>query len=350
MGMKKLMKGNEALAEAAIRSGCRHYYGYPITPQTELAEYMAKNLPKIGGTFLQAESEIAAISMVYGTSCAGKRVMTSSSSPGISLKQEGISYLAGSNLPAVIVNVQRGGPGLGGIQPSQADYFQACKGGGHGDYHLIVLAPSTVQEMADLTFLAFDLADKYRMQSMILADGTVGQMMEPVELPEPSVQEYDKPWALKGKGAGKSRTITSISLSPEELEQWNHNNFDKYHQLELNEQRAEEFMMDDAEVCVVAFGISARISRNAVLAARAKGIKAGLIRPITLYPFPKDALKKAASHVQRFISVELNMGQMIEDVKLAIDCSRPVSLCNRVGGVIVTPEEVLAAIEGGQEL
>lgn len=348
--MKKLMKGNEALAEAAIRSGCRHYYGYPITPQTELAEYMAKNLPKIGGTFLQAESEIAAISMVYGTSCAGKRVMTSSSSPGISLKQEGISYLAGSNLPAVIVNVQRGGPGLGGIQPSQADYFQACKGGGHGDYHLIVLAPSTVQEMADLTFLAFDLADKYRMQSMILADGTVGQMMEPVELPEPSVQEYDKPWALKGKGAGKSRTITSISLSPEELEQWNHNNFDKYHQLELNEQRAEEFMMDDAEVCVVAFGISARISRNAVLAARAKGIKAGLIRPITLYPFPKDALKKAASHVQRFISVELNMGQMIEDVKLAIDCSRPVSLCNRVGGVIVTPEEVLAAIEGGQEL
>ena len=185
---------------------------------------------------------------------------------------------------------------------------------------------------------------------MILADGTVGQMMEPVELPEPSVQEYDKPWALKGKGAGKSRTITSISLSPEELEQWNHNNFDKYHQLELNEQRAEEFMMDDAEVCVVAFGISARISRNAVLAARAKGIKAGLIRPITLYPFPKDALKKAASHVQRFISVELNMGQMIEDVKLAIDCSRPVSLCNRVGGVIVTPEEVLAAIEGGQEL
>ena len=342
------MKGNEALAESAIRCGCRFYYGYPITPQTELAEYMAKYLPKAGGTFLQAESEIAAISMVYGTSAAGKRVMTSSSSPGISLKQEGISYLAGSNLPAVIVNVQRGGPGLGGIQPSQSDYFQAVKGGGHGDYHLLVLAPSTVQEMADLTCLAFDLADKYRVQAMILADGTVGQMMEPVELPEPSVPTVEKPWALTGKGKGRSKYITSLSLSPEELEQWNINNFEKYHAIEAAEQRAEEFMMDDAEVCVVAFGISARVSRNAVLAAREKGIKAGMIRPITLYPFPKDCLRKAAGHVQRFISVELNMGQMIEDVKLAIDCSRPVQLCNRTGGVIVTPEEVLAAIEGGK--
>ena len=348
MGKKVLMKGNEALAEAAIRSGCLYYYGYPITPQTELAEYMAKNLPRRGGTFLQAESEIAAISMVYGTSSTGKRVMTSSSSPGISLKQEGISYLASSNLPAVIVNVQRGGPGLGGIQPSQSDYWQATKGGGHGDYHLIVLAPSTVQEMADLTALAFDLADKYRVQTMILADGTVGQMMEPVELPEIKPTEYDKPWALRGKGKGRSKFITSLSLSPEELEQWNFNNFDKYHLIEQNEQRAEEFMMDDAEVCVVAFGISARVSRNAVLAAREKGIKAGLIRPITLYPFPKDILRKAAAHCNRFVSVELNMGQMIDDIKLAIDCSRPVSLCNRAGGVIVTPEEVLAAIEGGQ--
>ena len=349
MGKKVLMKGNEALAEAAIRSGCRFYYGYPITPQTELAEYMAKNLPKAGGTFLQAESEIAAISMVYGTSAAGRRVMTSSSSPGISLKQEGISYLAGSNLPAVIVNVQRGGPGLGGIQPSQSDYFQAVKGGGHGDYHLLVLAPSTVQEMADLTSLAFDLADKYRVQTMILADGTVGQMMEPVELPEPCEHEFDKPWALKGKGAGKAKHITSLSLSPDELEQWNFNNFDKYHEIERTEQRAEEFLMDDAEVCVVAFGISARVSRNAVLAAREQGIKAGLIRPITLYPFPKDVLRKAAAHVDRFISVELNMGQMIEDVKLAIDCSRPVTLCNRAGGVIVSPEQVLQAIKGGQQ-
>ncbi len=343
------MKGNEALAEAAIRSGCRFYFGYPITPQTELAEYMARNLPKVGGTFLQAESEIAAINMVYGTSAAGKRVMTSSSSPGISLKQEGISYLAGSNLPAVIVNVQRSGPGLGGIQPSQSDYFQACKGGGHGDYHMIVLAPSTVQEMADLTVLAFDLADQYRVQTMILADGTVGQMMEPVELPEPVVKEFDKPWALTGKGKGKSRVITSLSLSPEELEEWNINNFKKYALIQSREQRAEEFLMDDAEVCVVAFGISARISRNAVLEARAKGIKAGLIRPISLYPFPVEVLKKAASHVKRFISVELSMGQMIEDVKLAIECSRPVSLCNRAGGVIVSPEEVLAAIEGGNE-
>ena len=349
MGKKVLMKGNEALAESAIRSGCRYYYGYPITPQTELAEYMAKNLPKAGGTFLQAESEIAAISMVYGTSAAGKRVMTSSSSPGISLKQEGISYLAGSNLPAVIVNVQRGGPGLGGIQPSQSDYFQAVKGGGHGDYHLIVLAPSTVQEMADLTSLAFDLADKYRVQTMILADGTVGQMMEPVELPEPTDHRVDKPWALTGKGEGPSRHITSLSLSPEELEQWNINNFAKYHEIEATEQRCEEFLMDDAEVCVVAFGISARVSRNAILAAREKGIKAGMIRPITLFPFPKDALRKAAAHVQRFVSVELNMGQMIEDVKLAIDCSRPVTLCSRTGGVIVTPEEVLASIEGGQQ-
>lgn len=348
MGKKILMKGNEALAEAAIRCGCRYYYGYPITPQTELAEYMAKYLPKAGGTFLQAESEIAAISMVYGTSAAGKRVMTSSSSPGISLKQEGISYLAGSNLPAVIVNVQRGGPGLGGIQPSQSDYFQAVKGGGHGDYHLLVLAPSTVQEMADLTKLAFDLADKYRVQSMILADGTVGQMMEPVELPEPTSEEIEKPWALKGKNGAKSKFITSLSLSPEELEQWNINNFAKYAEIEKNEQRAEEFMMDDAEICVVAFGISARVSRNAVLAARAKGIKAGMIRPITLYPFPKDTMKKAAAHVKRFISAELNMGQMIEDVKLAIECSRPVDLVNRTGGVILTPEEVLAAIEGGK--
>ena len=347
MGKKVLMKGNEALAEAAIRSGCRFYYGYPITPQTELAEYMAKNLPLAGGTFLQAESEIAAISMVYGTSATGRRVMTSSSSPGISLKQEGISYLAGSNLPAVIVNVQRGGPGLGGIQPSQSDYWQATKGGGHGDYHLLVLAPSTVQEMADLTMLAFDLADKYRVQAMILADGTVGQMMEPVELPEAKDPAFEKPWALRGKGKGKSKFITSLSLSPEELEQWNFNNFDKYHEIERCEQRAEEFMMDDAEVCVVAFGISARVSRNAVLAARARGIKAGLVRPITLYPFPKDVLRKAAGHVDRFISVELNMGQMIDDIRLSIECSRPVSLCNRTGGVIVTPEEVLAAIEGG---
>ena len=345
MGKKVLMKGNEALAEAAIRSGCRYYYGYPITPQTELAEYMAKHLPKAGGTFLQAESEIAAISMVYGTSAAGKRVMTSSSSPGISLKQEGISYLAGSNLPAVIVNVQRGGPGLGGIQPSQSDYFQAVKGGGHGDYHLLVLAPSTVQEMADLTVLAFDLADKYRVQAMILADGTVGQMMEPVELPEPPEVRCDKPWALTGKGKGPSKYITSLSLSPEELEQWNLNNFEKYKRICECEQRAEEFLVDDAEVCVVAFGISARVARSAVIAARRKGIKAGLIRPITLYPFPVDTLRRAASHVQRFISAELNMGQMIEDVKLAIDCSRSVKLCNRTGGVILTPEEVLAAIE-----
>ncbi len=353
MSEKVLMKGNEAIAEAAIRAGCRHYFGYPITPQTELAAYMAKRMPKIGGVFLQAESEISAINMVYGVSSAGKRVMTSSSSPGISLKQEGISYIAGSDLPALIVNVERGGPGLGGIQPSQADYFQATKGGGHGDYHLIVLTPASVQEMADLTALAFDLADRYRMPAMLLADGTVGQMMEPVELPAESAPTVEKPWAVTGTGMARPHNIVnSLYLQPDELERTNFERFERYKQVEENEVRVEEFMTEDADVVVVAFGIAARVSKNAVVAARKQGIKAGLIRPITVWPFPKQAIEKAAAHAKGFISVELSMGQMIEDVKLACACSRPVALCNRAGGMSPAPDQVLDAIinmQGGNE-
>ena len=343
---KVLMKGNEAIAEAAIKAGCRHYFGYPITPQTEIAAYMAKRMPKIGGTFLQAESEVSAINMVYGVAGAGFRVMTSSSSPGISLKQEGISYIAGADLPALIVNVQRGGPGLGGIQPSQSDYFQATKGGGHGDYRLIVLAPASVQEMADLTVKAFDLADKYRMPTMLLADGTMGQMMEPVSIPEPSGEKVEKSWAANGtKGERKHNIINSLYLKAEILEKTNFERYEKYAEIEKNEVMYESYMMDDAEYCVVAFGIAARISKNAVTAARKKGIKVGLIRPITLWPFPTQILKEASEKVKGFISVELSMGQMIEDVKLATECKRPVWLCNRSGGMIPSPEQVEASIE-----
>ena len=345
MAEKVLMKGNEAIAEAAIQAGCRHYFGYPITPQTELAAYMAKRMPKIGGVFLQAESEIAAINMVYGVAGTGKRVMTSSSSPGISLKQEGISYIAGADLPALIINVQRGGPGLGGIQPSQSDYFQATKGGGHGDYHLIVLAPASVQEMADLTVKGFDLSEKYRVPAMLLADGTMGQMMEPVSLPEVTSEPHDKSWAVTGTmGKRKHNIINSLYLNPEKLEQKNYERYERYAQIEQNECMWEEFMMEDAEFCVVAFGIAARVSKNAVIAARKEGIKVGMIRPITLWPFPEKVLAKAAETCKAFLSVELSMGQMIEDVKLSIDCKRPVSLCNRTGGMIPSPEQVLDSI------
>ncbi len=346
MGEKVLMKGNEAIAEAAIRAGCRHYFGYPITPQTELAAYMAKRMPKIGGVFLQAESEVAAINMVYGVAGTGKRVMTSSSSPGVSLKQEGISYIAGADLPALIVNVQRGGPGLGGIQPSQSDYFQATKGGGHGDYHLIVLAPSSVEEMANLTAKAFDLSEKYRVPAMLLADGTMGQMMEPVDLSaitEP--EKTEKPWAVTGtEGKRKHNIINSLYLNPEQLEVKNFERFERYAAIEENEVMYESFLMDDADICVVAFGIAARVSKNAVVAARKEGIKVGLIRPITLWPFPKAPLAAAAEKVKGFISVELSMGQMIEDVRLATECKKPVVLCNRTGGMIPTPEQVLDSI------
>ena len=350
MAQRVLMKGNEAIAEAAIRAGCRHYFGYPITPQTEIAAYMAKKMPKIGGVFLQAESEIASINMVYGAAAAGMRVMTSSSSPGISLKAEGLSYLAGSDVPALVVNVQRGGPGLGGIQPSQSDYFQATKGGGHGDYRMIVLAPASVQEMASLTIKGFELADKYLMTSMILADGTIGQMMEPISLEDVEVQTYEKPWALTGtKCARKHNVVNSLYLKPDELEKKNLERYERYKIVEETEPMWDEYMMEDAEYCVVAFGIASRVTKNAVVAARKEGIKVGLIRPITLWPFPKQALLKAADQVKGFVCVELNMGQMIEDVKLYTQCKKPVSLCSRCGGMIPSPEEVLESIRRAQK-
>ena len=350
MAQRVLMKGNEAIAEAAIRAGCRHYFGYPITPQTEIAAYMAKKMPKIGGVFLQAESEIASINMVYGAAAAGMRVMTSSSSPGISLKTEGLSYIAGSDVPALVVNVQRGGPGLGGIQPSQSDYFQATKGGGHGDYRMIVLAPASVQEMASLTVKGFNLADKYLMTAMILADGTIGQMMEPISFEDVEVEEYEKPWALTGtNGERKHNIVNSLYLKPDELEAKNFSRYERYRLVEENETMWEEYMMEDAELCVVAFGIAARVAKNAVVAARSEGIRVGLIRPITLWPFPSAPLLKAAEQVKGFVSVELNMGQMIEDIRLATRCKRPVSLCNRCGGMIPSPEEVLASIRKAQK-
>ncbi|MBR5473230.1 MAG: 3-methyl-2-oxobutanoate dehydrogenase subunit VorB [Clostridia bacterium] len=346
MADKILMKGNEAIAEAAIKAGCMHYFGYPITPQTEVAAYMAKRMPKIGGCFLQAESEIAAINMVYGVASTGKRVMTSSSSPGISLKSEGLSYLAGSDLPALIVNVQRGGPGLGGIQPSQADYFQATKGGGHGDFKMIVLAPSSVQEMADLTVKGFDLADKYRMPTMLLADGTMGQMMEPVSLDYETPVPVEKPWATTGtKMEREHNIVTSLFLNPDELEDLVIERYDRYKIVEENEVMYEEYMMDDADICIAAFGIAARVAKNAINEARKQGIKVGLIRPITLWPFPVAPFKKAANQVKEIISVELSMGQMIEDVKLASECKVPVTLCSRTGGMIPSPEQVLEAIK-----
>ncbi len=346
MADKVLMKGNEAIAEAAICAGCRHYFGYPITPQTEIAAYMAKKMPKIGGCFLQAESEVAAINMVYGVAATGKRVMTSSSSPGISLKAEGLSYLAGADLPSLVVNVQRGGPGLGGIQPSQSDYFQATRGGGHGDYHMIVLAPASVQEMASLTVKGFDLADKYRMTAMILADGTMGQMMEPVSLDFPEVTPAEKDWATTGTDMKrKHNVVNSLFLDPAELERVNFERYERYKVIEENETMYEEYLMEDADICVAAYGIASRVAKNAINEARKQGIKVGMIRPITLWPFPVAPFCAAADKVQSFISVELSMGQMIEDIKLATDCKKPVTLCNRAGGIIPSPEQVLEAIQ-----
>lgn len=353
MSEKVLMKGNEAIAEAAIIAGCRHYFGYPITPQTEIAAYMAKRMPKIGGTFLQAESEIAAINMVYGASAAGMRVMTSSSSPGISLKSEGISYIAGADLPAVIVNAQRGGPGLGGIQPSQSDYFQATRGGGHGDYHMIVLTPASVQEMAELTVKAFDLADKYRMPVMILADGTIGQMMEPVSFDFKLNEAPEKPWATTGtKLKREHNIINSLYLKPLDLEVENIKRFERYEQIKQNEALYEEYMTEDADIILAAFGIAARVCKNAIKKARKEGIKVGLIRPITVWPFPNKPFEKAVEHCSAIISVELSMGQLVEDVRLATGGKVPVTLCNRVGGMIPEPEEILdsihKAVNGGK--
>ena len=347
MAKKVLMKGNEAIAEAAIKSGCLHFFGYPITPQTEISEYMAKRMPKVGGLCLQAESEVSAINMIMGAAAAGSRCLTSSSSPGISLKSEGISYIVGCDLPCVIVNVQRGGPGLGGIQPSQQDYYQATKANGHGDEQIIVLAPASVQEMAQLTSEAFDLADIYRMPAMILADGALGQMMEPVDFELSSKREIpEKTWATNGTfGKRKKNIINSLYMNPNELEQSIIDRYKRYDEVAEKETKYEEYKCDDADIVLVAYGITSRICNTAIAAARAKGIKVGLLRPITLWPFPDKPLLAAADKVKGFVCVELNMGQMKQDVELAIRCKKPVSLCRRVGGMIPTPDEVLASIQ-----
>ena len=347
MAERVLMKGNEALAEAAIKSGCRHFFGYPITPQTEVAAYMAKRMPKIGGTYLQAESEVAAINMVLGAASAGVRVMTSSSSPGISLKTEGISYIAGSDLPCLIINVQRGGPGLGGIQPSQTDYWQATRATGHGDFHILVFATATIQEMVDLVYTAYDKADEYRMPSMILADGMLGQMMEPVEFPEKEADhQIEKPWATTGHQNKRPHNITnSLYLDPNELEQKVVERFKRYEIIKEKEPMAEEYLVEDAEIVLVSFGATARIVKSAVNSARAMGIKAGMIRPITLWPFPEKVIRKAAKTADCFLSVEMNMGQMVDDVRLAVNGEKPVFFFGRTGGIIPSPAEVLGEIQ-----
>jgi len=341
----RLMKGNEAIAEAAIRAGVDGYFGYPITPQSEILEYLMEANPQTttGMVVLQAESEIAAINMVYGGAGCGKKVMTSSSSPGISLKQEGITYIAGAESPCLIVNVVRGGTGLGKIQPAQSDYFQATKGGGHGDYHLIVLAPSSVQEMADFVELAFDLAFKYRNPAMILSDGAIGQMMEKVWLkPQKKRSEEILPWATTGKPATRERNIiTSLDLDPERQEKFNLKLIAKYREMEEKEVRFEEFMTDDAEYLLVAYGTSARICQKALQLARAEGIKAGLLRPITLFPFPKKRLGELAERVNGMLSVEMSAGQMVEDVMLSVNGKTRVRHYGRMGGMIPTPEEVV---------
>lgn len=346
MAEKTLMKGNEAIAEAALRAGCRHFFGYPITPQTELAAYMARKMPKIGGTYLQAESEIAAINMLYGASAAGVRAMTSSSSPGISLKTEGISYMAGADLPGVIVNIQRGGPGLGSIQPSQSDYFQATRAMGHGDFFLPVYAPSTVQEMADLTFIAFDVADKYRTPVVILGDGMLGQMMEPVVMPEaidPSTLPA-KEWAASGHAGNRHHNvINSLQLDPQKLYEDNVRRFQTYEEIKRDEARCETYRTEDADIVVAVFGAAARIVRSAVNQAREEDIRAGLFRPITLWPYPVQALRELTP--KAFLTVELNMGQMVEDVRLAVEGAAPVSFFGKCGGVLPTPDEVLLEIK-----
>lgn len=345
MAEKVLMKGNEAIGEAAIVAGCRHYFGYPITPQTELTEYMARRMPKIGGVFLQAESEIAAINMVYGAAGAGARVMTSSSSPGISLKQEGISYIAGAELPCVIVNIMRGGPGLGSIQPAQGDYFQATKGGGHGDFHSIVLAPNSVQELVDITMLSFDLADKYRNPVMILGDGALGQMMEPAEFKTGNSDLPSKPWAATGlKGRTKPNIINSLYLKPEQLEQHNIRLQRKYAEITANEIRFETEKTEDAELVLVAYGITSRIARSAMEKARAEGMKVGLFRPISLWPFPEAQLGQLVTTASAFMALELSAGQMVEDVRLAVNGAKPVHFYGRMGGMIPNPQEVYEEI------
>lgn len=347
------MKGNEAIAEAAIRAGCLRFYGYPITPQTEVSAYMSKKMPKVGGLFMQAESEIAAINMVYGSAAAGVRAMTSSSSPGISLKAEGISYIAGADLPCVVLNIVRGGPGLGGIQPAQSDYFQATKGLAHGDFHLVVLAPSSIQECVDLTYEAFDIADQYRMPVMLIGDGMLGQMMEPVTFPE----EYkgrdlpEKTWATNGTQMKREHNVVnSLYIEPNELEKLVIERYKKYDLIKETEVKYETENIEDADVVLVAYGTIARIAKSAMQKARQEGIKVGLIRPITLWPFPEKIINETAKKAKSFLAVEMSMGQMVEDVRLAVNGQADVHFYGRTGGVIPTPDEVynkIIEIAGG---
>lgn len=355
MAEKILMKGNEAIGEAAVVAGCRHYFGYPITPQSELIEFMARRMPQVDGVFLQAESEISAINMVYGAAGAGKRVMTSSSSPGISLKLEGISYIAGAQLPCVIVNMMRGGPGLGSIQPGQADYFQATKGGGHGDYRNIVLAPNSVQEMADVTIEAFDLADKWRNPVMILGDGALGQMMEPVEFKQSSVKPVEKPWAAVGMHGRKTHNvINSLFLKPEICERHNQELQEKYAAIEASEVRWESLQTEDADIILVAYGITSRIAQTAMAKARKEGVKVGMLRPKTLWPFPSKPLAELSKSAKAFLVFEMSAGQMVEDVRLAVNGARQVYFHGRTGGMLPTPKELYEEIikvargEGGK--
>ncbi|MDD3692889.1 MAG: 3-methyl-2-oxobutanoate dehydrogenase subunit VorB [Oscillospiraceae bacterium] len=339
---QKLMKGNEAIAEAAIRAGLKFYAGYPITPQTELPEYLAKHMEKSGGTFIQAESEISAINMVYGAAGAGIRAMTSSSSPGISLKQEGISYIVGSELPCVIVNVMRTGPGLGGIHPSQSDYFQAVKGGGHGDYKMLVLAPNSVQEMYDFTIDAFDIADKYRNPVMILADGILGQMMEAVNLYTPATEKFDKSWATTGTyKKRKHNIINSLYIKPEESETLNKRLQAKYKIMAQNEQRV-EIINPDADIMLVAFGIVARVAKQVLDDAKSQNLSVGLIRPLTVWPFPSKAFKTAA---KAYLTIELNSGQMVEDVRLEVNGRAPVHFLGKMGGKVLTVDDIMAKLK-----
>lgn len=347
MGKKVLMKGNEAIGEAAILAGCRHYFGYPITPQSELPAYLAKKLPEAGGIFLQAESEVAAINMVYGCAGCGKRVFTSSSSPGISLKQEGISYLAGSELPAVVINITRAGPGLGSIGPEQSDYFQSTRGGGHGNYRHPVFAPASVQEMVDLTFAAFDVADKYRTPVMLQGDGYLGQMMEPIEFPEPIDPNQDRhsDWATTGAKNREPRAVSSIHLVPEDLENHNLKLDRKFKEIEANETRYEEYLCEDADLICVAYGITSRITKGAIELARKEGLKIGLLRPITLWPFPSKPIAKLAETKKAFMTIELSTGMMIDDVKLAVNGKKDVHWFGRCGGIVPSQEEVFEEIK-----
>lgn len=346
--VKAFMKGNEVIGAAAIKAGCKFFFGYPITPQSELPEYMSRELPKAGGVFLQAESEVAAINMVYGAAGAGARVMTSSSSPGISLKMEGISYIAGAELPCLIVNIVRGGPGLGGIQPAQSDYFQATKGGGHGDYRLVVLAPNSIQEMSDLVMEGFDIADRYRNPVMILGDGMLGQMMEAVEFKEIKRQELPpKDWATIGtkRKDGKRRLINSLYIQPEDLENHNLRLQMKYEKIKDNETRFESLDVENADIILTAYGTTARIASNAIRALRKEGIKAGVIRPITLWPFPYEVFERAATSVKAILTIEMSTGQMVEDVKLGVKGKIPVYFYGRTGGMLPDPAEIVAKVK-----